>query len=488
MTDNSVDRVTLDPEDWEEFRTLAHTMIDETLDFLRDVRERPAWQAMPPEVRNSFDEPLPLEGASVARAYRDFRDRVRSYTNGNIHPRFWGWVQGSGTPLAMMAEMLGAAINPHMAGFNQAPALVEKQVVRWIAEMMGFPREASGIMVTGGSLANMLGLAVARQAKCEFPLRQQGLAGAPRKLLVYGSAETHNWITKGLEFMGMGRDAFRAVPVNEQYQIDLAVLEEMLVRDETARHQPICIIGNAGTVNTGAIDDLNSLADLARQHNTWFHVDGAFGAWARIVADLKPVVAGIERADSIGLDLHKWVYLPFDTACALVRDGAAHQATFSTSASYFGSTDRGVIGGGLAFANLGIDLTRNFKALKVWMSLKAQGVTQIAGVIEQNVADIRYLVDQIGQSGELELLAPSPLNIACFRYVRSGLTDDALNMLNQEILLQIQERGIAIPSGTTLNGKFAIRVANVNHRSRREDFDMLLDAVVKLGRTLFLES
>src|SRR5581483_383304 len=180
------------------------------------------------------------------------------------HPRFWGWVQGSGTPLAMMAEMLGAAINPHMAGFNQAPALVEKQVVRWIAEMMGFPREASGIMVTGGSLANMLGLAVARQAKCEFPLRQQGLAGAPRKLLVYGSAETHNWIEKGLQFVGMGRDAFRAVPVNEQYQIELAVLEEMLVRDETACHQPICIIGNAGTVNTGAIDDLNSLADLAR--------------------------------------------------------------------------------------------------------------------------------------------------------------------------------------------------------------------------------
>src|SRR5258708_10510206 len=226
---NSLDnRVTLDHEDWEEFRALAHTMIDDTLDYLRDLRERPAWQSMPQSVRGSFDGPLPQEGIGPAAAYGDFKERVRPYTNGNIHPRFWGWVQGTGTPLGMMGEMLGAAINPHMAGFDQAPASVEHQVVRWIAELMGFPRDASGLIVTGGSLGEMIGISVARHAKSQFDVRQRGIAGADRRLLVYGSVETHNWVTKGLEFMGMGRDSLRAVPVNANYQIDLTALREML--------------------------------------------------------------------------------------------------------------------------------------------------------------------------------------------------------------------------------------------------------------------
>jgi len=484
MSNRFDERVTLDPQDWEEFRALAHTMIDDTLDYLRDLRERPAWQPMPQAVRNSFDEPLPQEGIGAGAAYGDFKERVRPYTNGNIHPRFWGWVQGTGTPLGMMAEMLGAAINPHMAGFDQAPASVEHQVVRWIAELMGFPKDASGLMVTGGSLANMIGLAMARHVKSGFDVRQQGIAGAGRKLLVYGSVETHNWVNKGLEFMGMGRDSFRAVPVNADYQIDPSALHGMLERDKAESHRPICIIGTAGTVNTGAIDDLETLADIAQQHDTWFHVDGAFGAWARISSKLKPLVVGIERADSIGLDLHKWVYLPFDTACVLVRDAALHRAAFASTASYLAISERGVTAGGLPFANLGIDLARNFKALKVWMHFKAHGIRQIAGVIEQNVEDIRYLVRRINDAKELELLAPSPLNVACFRYMRPGLADDALNRLNQEILFQLQEQGIAVPSATTFNGRFAIRVANTNHRSRREDFDMLVEAVIKLGSKL----
>lgn len=484
MHNRSDDHVTLDPEDWEEFRALAHTMMDDTLDYLRDLRKLPVWQPMPQAVRNSFDEPLPEEGIGAAGAYGDFKERVRPYTNGNIHPRFWGWVQGTGTPLSMIAEMLGAAFNPHLAGFNQAPTSVEHQVVRWIAELMGFPRDASGLMVTGGSLANMIGLAVARHAKSGFDVRQQGVAGSDRKLLVYGSVETHNWVNKGLEFMGMGRGAFRAVPVNADFQIDLRTLREMLQRDKADGHRPICIVGNAGTVNTGAIDDLESLADIAQQHGTWFHVDGAFGAWARISPALKPLVAGLERADSIGLDLHKWVYLPFGTACVVVRDAEAHRAAFASTASYLTVSERGVTAGGLPFANLGIDLTRNFKALKVWMHFKAHGVRQIARLIEQNVEDIRYLVQRINDAKELELLAPSPLNIACFRYVRTGLAGDALNRLNEEILFQLQEQGIAVPSATTFNGKFAIRVANTNHRSRKEDFEMLVDAVILLGNRL----
>lgn len=477
-------RVTLDPENWGEFRTLAHQMIDDTVDYLQNVSSRPAWRPMPADVRNSFNESVPHEGLGAAAAYADFRERILPYPNGSIHPRFWGWVQGTGTPLAMMAEMLASAMNPHMAGFNQAPALVEKQVVRWIAELMGYPANASGVLVSGGTIANILGLAVARHAKCGFDIRQDGLQGAGKcpKLLVYGSTETHNWVHKGLEFMGLGRAAFRSVPVNADYTINLASLRETLQRDKEAGHLPICIIGTAGTVNTGATDNLESLAEIAREHNTWFHVDGAFGAWARISEKLKAVVAGMEQADSIGLDLHKWVYQPFECACVLVRDAELHQAAFASTASYLTMADRGVMAGGIPFANLGIDLTRNFKALKVWMSFKAHGVAHIARVIEQNVDDVQYFVDRIRKSKELELLAPAPLNVACFRYIRSGMADEALDRLNNEILLRIQEQGIAIPSGTTVNGKFAIRVANTNHRSRREDFDALLEAVIWFGR------
>ncbi len=284
--------------------------------------------------------------------------------------------------------------------------------------------------------------------------------------------------------MGLGRAAFRSVPVNADYTINLALLRETLRRDQADGHLPICIIGTAGTVNTGATDNLESLAEIAHEHNAWFHVDGAFGAWARISAKLKSVVSGMEQADSIGLDLHKWVYLPFECACVLVRDAKVHESAFASTASYLAMADRGVMAGGIPFANLGIDLTRNFKALKVWMSFKAHGVGHIAKVIEQNVDDVQYLVDRIRKSEELELLAPAPLNVACFRYVRSGMADEALGRLNNEILLRIQEQGIAIPSGTTVNGRFAIRVANTNHRSRREDFDVLLEAVLRFGREI----
>ncbi|HWX56680.1 MAG TPA: pyridoxal-dependent decarboxylase [Verrucomicrobiae bacterium] len=476
-------RVTLDPENWDEFRALAHQMIDDTVDYLQNVRNRPAWRPMPAEVRDSFRGSVPQEGMGAAAAYADFKERILPYPNGNIHPRFWGWVQGTGTPLGMMAEMLAAAMNPHMAGFNQAPALVEQQVVRWVAELMGYPENSSGVLVAGGTIANILGLAVARHAKCGFDVRQDGLQGSGNhaKLLVYGSTETHNWVFKGLEFMGLGRAAFRSVPVNPDYEIDLAALRKMLERDKAAGHLPICIIGSAGTVNTGATDNLESLAEIAREHNTWFHVDGAFGAWARISGRLKSLVAGLERSDSIGLDLHKWIYLPFECACVLVRDADLHQAAFASTASYLAVADRGVMAGGIPFANLGLDLTRGFKALKVWMAFKVHGIAHIARVIEQNVNDVQYLVKRIRQTEELELLAPVPLNIACFRYVRAGQTDEVLNGLNQEILLRVQEQGIAIPSGTTLNGKFAIRVANTNHRTRREDFDGLLAAVIRLG-------
>lgn len=479
--------ITLDPNYWEEFRALAHRMVDDTVDFLRSLRERPAWEPMPDAVRGSFPEPLPVQGEGAAEAYHQFAERILPYTNGNRHPRFWGWVQGNGTPLGMMADMLAAAMYPHLAGFDQAPVRVEEQVHAWLAELMGLPATATGILVEGGTMANVLGLAVARHHGAGFDVRREGHHAGRARMTFYGSAETHGWANKAAEFLGMGSESFRMIPVDDAYRIDTAALARAVAEDRSAGHHPFCVIGTAGTVNTGAIDDLATLADFCAAEGLWFHVDGAFGALARLSPALAPLLAGMERADSLALDLHKWGWLPFGVACALVRDGDAHRAAFSMRASYLAGATRGPIAGGLPFADLGMDLTRGFKALKVWMSMKAHGTGTMARLIEQNVAQTRYLASLIDASPDLELLAPVPLNIACFRYAPDALAEDRLNAVNEEILLRLQEREGMIPSATTLEGRYAIRVANVNHRSRREDFDALAAAVVRIGREVARE-
>lgn len=476
--------LTLDPGDWQAFRALAHRMVDDMLDHLACLDQQPAWRPMPDSVRSSFSEPLPREGVGEAAAYQAFRERVLPYPNGNLHPRFWGWVQGTGTPLAMMAEMLAAGMNPHMAGFDQAPALVERQVLAWLIELLGMPREASGVLVAGCMMANTLGLAVARHARAGLDVREEGIQGLRQRLVFYGSTETHTWARKSAELLGLGRRCFHQVPVGEDYAIDLPALEAMIAADRAAGSRPFCVIGTAGTVNTGAIDDLVGLAALARREGLWFHVDGAFGALARLSPALAPIVAGVELADSIGFDLHKWMYLPFEIACLLVRDPAAHHATFAANASYLGDATRGVIRGGLPFADRGLDLTRNFKALKAWMSLKAHGVDRFAGLIEQNVAQARHLAARVSADPELELLAPVPLNVVCFRYAPAGVERARLDDINQELLLRVQESGEAVPSSTVLRGRFALRVAIVNHRTREADLDRLLLAIHRFGREL----
>jgi aromatic-L-amino-acid decarboxylase len=486
---------TLDPTDWREFGALAHRMVDDMLAHLQSLSTQPAWREMPREVRGSFAGPVPRAGAGDEAAYDAFVERVMPYTSGNQHPRFWGWVQGNGTPLAMMAEMLAAGINPHLAGFNQAPALVEHEVVRWLATLLGMPENASGLLVTGGTMANTLGLAVARHAaatRAGYDIREEGLQGAadgearPR-LVFYGSTETHNWARKAAELLGLGNSSFRRVPVDAEFRIDVGALADMVNADRAEGLRPFCVIGTAGTVNTGATDDLSALADLCAQEQLWFHVDGAFGALAYLSPELRPIVAGLERADSIGFDLHKWGSMPFECACVIVRDPEMHRAAFATQASYLATTARGVIAGGLPFTERGLELTRNFKALKIWMSLIANGADLHAELVEQNVRQARVLAARVERDPELELLAPVPLNVVCFRFVAEGRSAAELDVINEEILLRLQERGLAVPSGTRVHGRYAIRVANVNHRSRADDFDALAAAVVSLGREVCVE-
>lgn len=475
---------TLDPANWDEFRVLAHRMVDDSLDFLRTLPDRPAWTPLPANVRTALaSECVPHQPQGEARVYEEFLAHVLPYSNGSRSPQFFGWVQGNGTPLGMMADMLASGMNPHMAGFNDASRIVEERVIAWLAELMGFPATSGGLLMSGGTMANYLGLAVARHAKAGYDVRAQGLLGGPR-LTVYASTEVHSWAHKCLELLGLGHASLRKVTVDDDFRVDVAAMRAMIAADRAAGLRPICIIGTAGTVNSGATDDLGALADLASDEALWFHVDGAFGALARLSPTLAPVVHGMERADSLAFDLHKWGFLPFEIACVLVRDAEAQRAAFSLTPSYLRDEGRGVIAGGLTFADRGPELTRGFKALKAWMSFKAHGVDAIGAIIEQNVMQARAFAERIAQVPGIEISAPVALNIAVWRWVPHGFSDEQCDALNRELLLRIQESGLAVPSGSMVRGRYVIRTCLTNHRTRWSDLERFADGIAPLARKI----
>ena len=474
----------LDPESWDEFRAHSHLVLDELLEWLRTLRERPVWQPVPAEVRSALRRPLPRKGSGLGGSWDEFRRSVLPYPWGNVHPRFWGWVNGTGSPSGALAEFATAVINTNAGGGHQIAPYLEGQVVDWCKAMVGFPAETSGVLVTGGSVANLVALAAARDA-ADPRVTDEGLTASGARLAMYASAQTHNSVDKSVRLLGLGQQGLRSIPVDSEFRLDLAALERTIGEDRAAGVTPCCIIGNAGTVNTGAIDDLSALADLCARERIWFHVDGAFGALAALSDRLRPLVAGLERADSIAFDLHKWLYMPYDVGCVLVRDPAAHRRPFSTHASYLSKAERGAAPTDHEPGSLSPELSREFRGLKVWMLLQEHGADKYARLIEQNVDQARYLAGLVERHPELELMAPVPLNVVCLRYTGKGEhRGEALDALNSELLIRIQERGIAVPSATTLNGRFAMRVAITNHRSRREDFDLFVSAAAEMGREL----
>ena len=488
LTDQVVSENTLDPEDWPALRALGHRMLDDMFEHLQTLREQPAWQAVPTATRDSLREPLPHKGASEEEVYEEFKTNVLPYTNGNRHPRAWGWVRGTGTPLGMLADMLASGMNAHVAGGAQAPVLVEEQTLAWLAEMMGMPPETTGLLTSGGSMANLLGLAVGRHVRAGFDIRKDGLQAGLPELVVYGSTETHSWAQKAVELLGMGDRGYRRISVDAAYRIDVEELRCQIKADQQKGKRPFAVIANCGTVNTGAVDDLPAMAQICREEGLWFHIDGAFGALLQITSRYRHLVRGVELADSIAFDLHKWMYLPFEIGCVLVRDPHAQTNAFATRASYLEETQGGIMAGGLPFADRGFELTRSFKALKLWMSLKAYGVDKHAAMIEQNMQQCEHLERLICHHPQLELLTPRSMNIVCFRFVGGDerLRDDAaiMNKLNREIVIAIQESGRFVVSGTVLRGSYAVRIANTNHRSRMKDFDALVEEVVRTGDRL----
>ncbi len=468
----------LDPGDWEAFRTLGHRMLDDMVDHLRDLRSGPVWRPLPDATRAILRGPLAAEGADPATVYGRFRETVLPYSTGNAHPRFMGWVHGGGTPLGMLAEMLAAGLNANLGGRDHAPIEVERQVIRWAAEAFGLPSTAGGLLVTGSSMANFIAVLMARTAALGAGVRTDGLG--PARLAAYASTGVHRCVPDALDMAGIGSAALRRITVDADYRMDLQVLSQAIAADRAAGITPFLVVGTAGSVDVGAFDDLTAIADIAAREDIWFHVDGAFGALAALSPLLRPKVAGMERARSIAFDFHKWAQVPYDAGCILVRDQADQMATFAGSAAYLTPGTRGLAANAPWPCDLGPDLSRGFRALKVWFTVQCVGATALGAVAERSCALARYLAGLIEAEPELELLAPVPLNIVCFRYRNAPETVDALNLA---IVADIQEAGLAAPSTTTIGGALAIRAAFVNHRSREEDAEALIAAVLAAGRT-----
>jgi acyl transferase domain-containing protein/glutamate/tyrosine decarboxylase-like PLP-dependent enzyme/acyl carrier protein len=468
---------TLDPADWRRFGVQAHRMLDDMIVYLERIRERPVWQSVPDDVRADFREPLPDGPTELAAVHDQFMHSILPFATGNAHPGFMGWVHGGGNADGMLAEMLAAGINANLGGRDHAPIEVERQIVQWARQLFGFPDSASGLFVTGTSIANMIAVLVARHAALGAEVRRAGVMAGGGDLAAYTSVAAHGCIAQAMDLCGIGTDRLRQIPVDGRHMIDIAALERAVAEDREQGLRPFLIVGTAGTVDIGAIDDLKALAAIAKHEAVWFHVDGAFGALGMLTPEIAPRLAGIEQADSLAFDFHKWGQVPYDAGFIMVRDGTQHRATFTTPAAYLRRETRGLAAGSPWFCDFGPDLSRGFRALKTWFTIKVHGAAQIGAVISKTCELARYLQQQIEDCPELELLAPVQLNIVCFRY-RCADPD----AINAAIVIDLQESGIAAPSTTILDGQLAIRAAIVNHRTEARDIDEMLAAILKFGR------
>jgi aromatic-L-amino-acid/L-tryptophan decarboxylase len=467
----------LDPADWQSFRAQGHRMLDDIIDYLEHIRERPVWQPIPASVRERFRSPVPTAPTDLAAVHDEFMQNILPYSVGNAHPGFMGWVHGGGNPAGMLAEMLAAGLNANLGGRDHVPIEVERQIVHWVRQLFGFPETASGLFVTGTSMANLIGVLVARTAALGPAVRRRGVAASGKRLIAYTSAAAHGCIGQAMDLSGLGSTALHVIPTDGQYRIDLAALENTIAADRRKGFTPFLIVGNAGTVDTGAIDDLGVLAILAQREKLWLHVDGAYGALAMLAPDLAPCLAGLERADSVAFDFHKWGQVPYDAGFILVRDGTLHRDTFAAPAAYLRRETRGLAAGSSWPCDFGPDLSRGFRALKTWFTLKVHGTEALGAMISRSCALARDLAERIERSPELELLAPVSLNVVCFRY-RSADSD----AVNAGIVADLHESGIVASSTTTVGGRLAIRAAIVNHRTGPADIDALIAATLAFGR------
>ena len=454
-------------------------MLDAIFDHLQSLRDGPLWQAPPDALRTGFREPLPLAPSSLEAVGRRFQEQVLPYSGGNAHPGFMGWVQGGGTVAGLLGEMLAAGLNANLGGRDHMPLEVEQQVLHWTRQMFGFPDGATGLFLTGASQANFLAVLIARTRALGPRVRHAGVAAEAPRLIAYASRAVHGCVGRAMDMAGLGAGQLRLVPTDPEGRIELRTLREAIAADRAIALTPFLLIGTAGTVDIGAVDDLAGLADIAAENALHFHVDGALGALGVLSPSLAPKFAGIERADSVAFDWHKWGQTPYDAGFLLVRDGALHKATFASEAAYLQRAERGLAAEGWWPCDYGPDLSRGFRALKTWFTIKTYGAAALGEVMAHTCELAQALAARVEAEPELELLAPVALNIVCFRYRAPSEDADALNAA---LVADLQIMGDVAPSLTRLDGRTAIRAAIVNHRTELHDVETLVSQVLARGR------
>ena len=478
--------INLDPKEWDSFRKLGHQIIEDIANYYEDIRDKPVWSEVPDGIKNQFKNSIPHSPTNPEDVYSEFKENIFPYATGNIHPRFFAWVLGNGTATGALADLLASAMNSNTGVGDHSGIYVEKQVLDWFKQMLGYPANASGLLLSGGSMANITGLLVARNSASE-KIKAEGVGALPGQLTAYCSIETHNCLVKAMEVIGLGNQQLRKIPTDSNYRINVEELEEQIEQDLQEGYLPFCVIGNAGTVNTGAIDPMDDLLAVANKYDLWFHIDGAFGALAKLVPDYEVKLKALEKADSIAFDLHKWMYMPCTVGCLLVKNRNIHRQTFTSEADYLSTHERGLTASPETFPHFGMELSRRFKALKVWMSLKEHGLERYRQVIAQNIEQASFLGSLIQKNEQLELMADIPMNIVCYRFNPGNLDTSTLNRLNKELLMRMHESGVAAPSHTILKGEYVIRTNITNHRTKKEDLNKLVEASISIGNEIMKE-
>lgn len=475
--------------DAKRIRTLGYRIVDMIADDLADPAARPVFP--PAQTREAmeavFGGPVPRAGTDADELLTIIRERLLPAAGNPNHPRMMAYVLSASTPLTGLIEALVGSIKLRPTTWKNQPAScqIEVTVARWLGEMVGFGDDAAGYVTTGGSWANLVALAVARVRRAGWDVRSEGTAGRP-PLTAYVSSEAHSCIDRSAELLGMGAANLRKVPVDDGFRIDVEALQKSIRADTQAGCKPYCLIGNAGTVNTGAIDPLDTLADIAERHGMWFHVDGAYGALACLVPEVRPQFAGLSRADSLTLDPHKWLNTPFEAGCILTREWRDLGDTFSLIPPYL----RGAMGSEHNQYEYGFELSRTDRALKVWLALQQYGADRYAALISSHLALARYLADRVQAAADFELVTPVVLSICCFRYVPPDLTPGAssveayLSTLNRALEMALAADGRALVSGTELNGAHVLRACIVSHPVTRAGVDETLVLLRQLGRQM----
>jgi glutamate/tyrosine decarboxylase-like PLP-dependent enzyme len=468
----------------QEFRRLGHQAVDMAARYFAELPRGPVFQRMEEAERQALmNLPLPATPLSADEILRFLGEQILPHPMGNGHPRFFGWVNSPPDMLAVITEVLAAAMNPSCAGGDHAAIYLEHCVIRWLMQLLGFPIDGSaGLLVSGGSAASLTALAAARHralAQLGIDVRRHGVSGAHAKLRVYASTQVHTCVQKAVELLGLGSDSIRWIVVDEDCRISLDALRQAIQEDRQQGLFPFCIVASAGSVQTGAIDPLNALAEVASESNLWLHVDGAYGAAAMLDPNSKPLFRGIERADSIALDPHKWLSVPVECGCVLVRDGALLRDAFSLVPSYVRTEPGKGIGNLPWFAEYGFQQTRGFRALKIWVTLAHAGTAGLQQQIARQIALARYLEQRIEATPDLELRSKGKLSIVCFRYIPKELAgnEEALNALNKTIMERMQANGTAFVTNTILDGRFLLRACILHYGSTERDIDAMLEAI-----------